>query len=111
MLALLGVWLGLITFVVAAGMLVYRPWMTDLTVTGVLYFGAPGAMCFGGLVLWGTRRSWLDDGGLVPRQPDPGIVAQRLQSKVAIMLALLAVAIVYYLIINSTKLEPIVRAP
>ena len=106
MLALLGVWTGLLTLLLALGMLVHRPWMTDVTVAAVLYFGAPGAMCFGGLVLWGTRRSQLDDGGLVPVEPEPGLVAQRLQSKIAIMLALLAAAIVYYLIIYSTKLEP-----
>ncbi len=106
MLALLGVWVGLLTFLLALAMFIHRPWMTDFTVTAVLYFGAPGAMCFGGLVLWGSRKSQLDDGGLVPVQTEPGIVAQRLQSKTAIILALLAAAIVYYLIINSTKLEP-----
>lgn len=106
MLALMGVWVGLLTLLLAIGMLIYRPWMTDITVTAVLYFGAPGAMCFGGLVLWGSRKSQLDDGGLVPTTADPGIVAQRLQSKIAIGLALCAAAIVYYLIIYSTKLEP-----
>jgi len=96
MLALLSVWVGLGTFVIAVGMLVYRPAMTDLTVTAVLWFGSPGAMCFAGLVLWAYRKEKSDD---------PGVAAQRLQAQVAIVLAVLAAAIVYGLIIGSTKIE------
>jgi len=98
MLALLSVWLGLATFLVAFSMLVYRPWMTDYTVTAVLWFGAPGAMCLAGLVLWAHHQAPPDD---------EGIPAQRLQAKVAIALALVAAAIVYGLIFASAKLEPI----
>ncbi len=96
MLALLSVWVGLGTFVIAVVMLVYRPAMTDPTVTAVLYFGSPGAMCFAGLVLWAHRKEPSDD---------PGVMAQRLQAKFAIVLAVLAAAIVYGLIICSTKIE------
>ena len=39
----------------AAGMLVYRPLMTDLTILLVLYFGSPGALCLAILVLWVHR--------------------------------------------------------
>jgi len=98
MVALSSVWLGLATLLVAVGMLVYRPWMTDYTVPFVLWLGAPGAMCLAGLVLWAYRKETSED---------KGIVAQRLQAKVAIGLALLGAAIVYGLIIGSTKLEPI----
>ena len=96
MLALLSVWVGLGTFVTAVAMLVYRPAMTDLTVTAILYFGSPGAMCFAGLVLWAYRKGPSDD---------PGVLAQRLQAKFAIVLAVLAAAIVYGLIIGSHKTE------
>jgi hypothetical protein len=77
-------------------MLVYRPAMTDVAILMILYFGAPGALCLAGLVLWAYRR---DD------HPDPAIVSQRLQSKVAITLAIAAAAIVYALIIGSQKIE------
>ena len=97
MLALTSVWIALFTFILAGTMLVYRPAMTDLTVTLVLYFGSPGAMCFAGMVLW-THR---DDG-----HDDPGLEAQRAQSKIAIALAIAAAAILYCLIINSRKIEP-----
>lgn len=96
MLALLGVWLGLVSFVLAAAMLLYRPAMTDLGILLILYFGAPGSLCLAGLVLWAHRAD--TDG-------DPGIAAQRLQSKVAIVLSLAAAAIVYGLIIASQKIE------
>ncbi len=98
MLALASVWIALITFILAGTMLVYRPAMTDLTVTFVLYFGSPGALCFAGLVLWAHRD---DDCS------DPGLQAQRLQAKIAIGLAIIAAGILYYLIINSQKIEPI----
>ena len=95
MVALSSVWIGLGTFAIAVAMLVYRPAMTDATVTAVLWFGAPGAMCLAGLVLWAYR----DEGS-----GDEGVVAQRLQAKVAIVLAVLAAAIVYGLIIGSQKI-------
>jgi len=96
MLALLSVWVGLGTFIIAVGMLVYRPMMTDPTVAAVLWFGSPGALCLAGLVLWAYRKE---------SSEDPGVVAQRLQAKVAIVLAVLAAAIVYGLIIGSQKIE------
>ena len=96
MLALLSVWLGLASLVLAAVMLIYRPAMTDLAILLILYFGAPGALCLAGLTLWANRT---DD------NPEPAILAQRLQSKVAITLALAAAAIVYALIIRSQKIE------
>ncbi len=98
MLALSSVWIALATMCVAAGMFVYRPFMTDLTVIFVLYFGTPGAWCLAGLVLWAHRHE---------TSPDPGLAARRLQAKVAIALGLFAAAIVYALIIGSQKLEPI----
>jgi hypothetical protein len=96
MLALAGVWIGLATFVLALGMALYRPAMTDVTVMLVLYLGSPGAMCLAGLTLWAHRHG-----------PDePGVAARRTQSKVAIGLALAAAAIVYALIIFSQKFVP-----
>ena len=77
-------------------MLIYRPAMTDLSILLVLYFGSPGALCFAGIALWANRGS---------ERSDPSVVAQRLQSKVAIALALAAAAIVYGLIIGSQKIE------
>ncbi len=96
MLALISVWLGLASLVLGLTMLAYRPAMTDLAILLILYFGAPGALCLAGLVLWANRT---DD------HPEPAIVAQRLQSKVAITLGLAAAAIVYALIIGSHKIE------
>jgi len=96
MLALLSVWIGLASFVLAATMFVYRPAMTDLNILLVLYFGAPGALCLAGITLWANRTDVGDD---------PAVTAQRLQSKVAIVLALAAAAIIYALIIGSRKIE------
>ncbi len=96
MLALLSVWVGLASFVIASAMLLYRPAMTDLTILIVLYFGSPGAICLAGLVLWANRH---DD------SPEPALTAQRLQARVAIGTALVAAVIVYALIIGSRKLE------
>lgn len=98
MLALMSTWLGLAAFLLASAMLLFRPTFTDWTVTLVLYFGSPGALCLAGLVLWAHRN---DD------HSDPGLESQRLQAKIAVTLAVLAAAIVYALIIFSTKLEPI----
>ena len=97
-LALGSVWIGLVAFGFSAAMLLYRPALTDLTVLLVLYFGAPGALCFAGLVLWAYRKD---------KTGDPAIAAQRVQAKVALALAILAAAIVYGLIIFSEKLEPV----
>jgi len=96
MLALLSTWIGLLTFLLAAGMWIHRPFMTDSAVVAVLYFGAPGAMCLGGLVLWAHRKE---------TSTDAGLAAQRTQCKVGITLAICAAAIVYYLIIASRKLN------
>ncbi len=98
MLALMSTWLGMATLLLASAMLLFRPAFTDWTVTLVLYFGSPGAMCSAGMVLWAHRK---DD------HSDPGLESQRLQAKIAFALAVLAAAIVYALIIFSTKLEPI----
>ncbi len=95
MLALASVWIGLASFVIAAAMLGYRPMFTDVTVTLVLYAGSPGALCLAGLVLWAYRK----DGS-----SDPGISAQRLQAKVAIALASLAIVIVYALVIAAEEI-------
>lgn len=96
MLALLSVWIGLASFLIAALMLLYRPAMTDLAVLLVLYFGSPGALCLALLVLYAHRGD---------AEPEPALVAQRVQCKVAIVLAILAAAIVYGLIIASKKIE------
>lgn len=96
MLALLSVWIGLGSFLLALAMLIYRPTMTDQNIVWILYFGSPGALCLAGLVLWANRSE---------SQAEPGVSAQRLQCKVAIVLAVLAAAIVYGLIIGSRKLE------
>ena len=94
--ALLSVWIGLGSRLVAVAMFVYRPAMTDLKVPLVLYFGAPGTICFAGLVLWAHRKD---------EAFEPAVVAQRLQAKIAIALAVVAAAIVYGLIIGSQKFE------
>ena len=96
--ALASVWISLLTLALSALMLLYRPAMTDLTILLVLYFGAPGALCLAGLVLWAYRKQGA---------PDPAIASQRLQAKVAIPLAILAAAVVYGLIIFSHKLDPV----
>ncbi len=98
MLAFSSVWIALASLLLAVAMLVYRPTMTDLNLTLVLYFGSPGAICFAGLTLWAFRK---DDSS------DPGVAARRTQSKVAIFMALLAAAIVYALVIRADRIEPI----
>lgn len=95
MLALLSVWISLATLLLAATMVVYRPAFNDVTVPLVVMFGAPGALCLAGIVLWHYRR---DTSG------EPALAVQRLQAKVAIGLALLASAIVYALVIFATPL-------
>lgn len=98
MLALLSTWIGLGVLILAGTMVVYRPAFTDWTVVLVLYFGSPGAMCLAGLMLWAHRKD---------ADTDAGLQAQRLQARIAITLAIVAAAIVYLLVIFSTKLEPI----
>lgn len=97
MLALAAVWLGMISLCISLIMLVFRPAFTDLGVTAVLWFGVPGALCFAGLTLWAHRNEGRDD---------LGIVARRIQAKIAIALGILAAAIVYCLIIFSAKIDP-----
>ncbi len=94
-LALTSVWIGLASLFIAGVMLGHRAMFGDLGVTLVLYFGSPGALCLGGLVLWAYRKE---------DSSDPGVLAQRLQAKVAIILALVAAAVVYALIIASDKI-------
>ena len=96
MLALASVWIGLGTILLAASMLLYRPAFTDVTVTLVLYFGSPGAMCLGGMVLWAHRKE---------RSPDSGVASRRLQAKIAVILAGFAAAIVYLIIAHSQVIE------
>jgi len=98
MLALVSLWLGLATFVLAAVMVLHRPAMTDWTVTLVLYFGSPGSLCLAGLTLWAHRNE---------DSADAGVVARRVQAKVAIGLSVVAAALVYALIIFSLKIMPI----
>ena len=98
MLAFLGVWLGLASLLVALAMLLYRPAFTDFSVISVLYFGSPGALCFALLTLWAYRKE---------PDTDPGLQARRLQCKVTIAMAVIAVAIVYGLVIFSAKSEAI----
>ncbi len=100
LLALGGVWLALASLGLAVVMVVIRPAMTDLTVTLVLYFGSPGALCFGGLVLWAHRKD---------EAPEAGVLAQRLQAKVAVALAIVAAAIVYGLVIGAEEI-PLIDA-
>ncbi len=78
-------------------MLFWRPAFTDWSVPFVLWLGAPGTMCIAGLVLWSYRKD---------KSGDRGIAARRLQCKVAIGLAIVAAAIVYYLIINAQQVPP-----
>ena len=98
MLALAAVWAAMVSLFLSLLMLVYRPAFTDPTVTVVLWFGVPGALCFAGLTLWAHRDEGSDD---------LGVVARRIQAKIAIVLGILAAGIVYALIIFSTKLDPV----
>ncbi len=98
MLALAAVWIALGTLLLAAEMLIFRTTFTDIGIVLVLWFGAPGALCLAGLVLWSLRKE---------AATDPNVRNQRTQAKVAITLSLLAAAIVYLLIIFSHKLEPV----
>ena len=92
MLALASVWIGLASLILAATMVLYRPAMTDNTIPIVLWAGSPGAICLAGLVLWASRK--ID-------HPDPGLVSQRLQAKVAITTAIVPPPLAYLLTISS----------
>jgi hypothetical protein len=96
MVALASVWIGLIAFVAALVMVVYRPAFTDWTVLLVAYFGAPGALCLAGMVLWAHRKE---------PAADPAVAGQRRQAKIAIGLAVLAAAIVYGLVIFAQQVS------
>jgi|GEM_PF-1971937 len=98
MLAFAAVWFALASLLIAIAMVVYRPVFTDLSVVLVLFFGSPGALCFALLTLWAFRK---EDTG------DSGLQARRLQCKVAVVMALAAAAIVYMLVIFSTKIDTI----
>ena len=89
MLAFLSVWLGLVTFALALAMLIHPPVATAVTFVLVLYFGAPGAMCLAGMVLWAHRKE---------ASNGSEVAGQRLQAKVAIVLALAGAAIVYVIV-------------
>lgn len=95
MAAFAALWISVVSLTMAVAMLIHRPVLTDITIVFVLYFGAPGAMCLAGLVLWAHRK---DDGR------DPGVRARRLQAKVGISLAVLSAAIVYSLIISADRI-------
>lgn len=95
MLALASAWIGLVSLLMATSMVLYRPAFSDLGVTLVLYFGAPGAICLGGLVLWAHRRD---------KVPSRELQAQRLQAGVGITLAVLSAAMVYWLVIGAERI-------
>jgi len=97
MLALASAWIGLVSLLLAGTMILYRAAFTDLTVTLVLYFASPGALCLAGLVLWAHRNE---------DSTDPALQAQRLQAKVGIGLALAAAAAVYVLVIRAARITP-----
>lgn len=86
MLALIAVWMSLVCLALAGVMLVYPPAFKQWSIILFLEVLAPAALCFAGLVLWSHRKV---------ENPEPAIVAQRLQCKVAIGLTLVAVAAVY----------------
>ncbi len=98
MLALVSVWMSLLSLALSIVMLVYRPAFKDWTLTLVLYFGTPGSLCLALLVLWTYRRE---------TSPEPAIHAQRVQAKVAVALNLFAIAITYGLVIFAQQLPRI----
>ena len=99
MAVLFSVWLGLACLALSLMMALWRPAFNDVTVLINLWFGCPGSICVAGLVLWSYRKE--GDG-------HPGLMAQRTQAKVAIVLALAAARIVYALVIGA---EPIPARP
>jgi hypothetical protein len=96
MLALASVWIGLASLVVAVAMVVHRPWMTDLTLVLVLYFGSPGSLCLAGLVLWSLRKEC---------SRTPGVLGQRRQARAAIVMAVLAAALLYMLVMLASPVQ------
>lgn len=92
--SLVGVWIALLSLLLSVGMVLHRPLFNDLSILLVLYFGAPGAMCLAGLVLWAHRKEGA---------ADTGLQARRMQCKIAIGLALAAAAIVYALVMLSDR--------
>lgn len=94
MFAFLSVWIGVFALGLAVLMVVYRPAFTDWTILLVVYFGTPGAWCLAGMVLWALRK---EDAS------QPGVRAQRIQAMVGIVLGAGAAAIVYLLVIFSTR--------
>ncbi len=97
MMAFVSVWMGLGCLIAAITMLIWRQAFTDFHIWLVLWLGAPGTMCLAGLVLWSFRNEV---------NPEPAVVNQRLQCKVAIGMAFVAVVIVYVLIFNAEELDP-----
>ena len=95
MAALFSVWLGLACLSLSLAMVFWRPAFHDVTVLINMWFACPGTICMAGLVLWAHRK---DNSG------DSGIAARRIQSKVAIGLALTAAAIVYALVIGAHRI-------
>ncbi len=89
--------MGLGCMTAAVTMLFWRQSFTDFHIWLVLWLGAPGTMCVAGMVLWSYRNEYV---------PEPSIVAQRLQCKVAIGLAILSAAIVYALIFGAEEFDP-----
>lgn len=89
MLAFFSVWLGLATFALALAMLIHPPVANEVTFVLVLYFGAPGAMCLAGMVLWAHRKETSNGSE---------VAGQRRQAKVAIFLALAGASVVYVIV-------------
>lgn len=86
MLALLSVWMSVACLALAGAMLLFRRAFTEFTMILFMEFMAPATLCLAGLVLWGHRKD---------HSPEPAVIAQRLQAKVAIALTLISVAIMY----------------
>ncbi len=89
------VWLGLACLSLSLVMVLWRPAFHDVTVLINMWFACPGTICMAGLVLWAHRK---DTSG------DSGVAARRMQSKVAIGLALTAAAIIYALVIGADQI-------
>lgn len=88
MLALLSVWIGLVSLVLSLLMLVRRTWFTDTWLTIGLYL-AIFSLTFAGMTLWALRKE---------QAGDPGVTARRTQCKAGIGLSLTAIIIVYVLV-------------
>lgn len=88
MLALLSVWSGLLAFLVAVAMLLWRPLFHDITIPIALYTAIFSLTC-AGVTLWALRREYHDV---------EGVDARRTQCFVGCGLALAAITITYALI-------------